>query len=167
MKSIFYLLVIASTVLLMANSRASEKQVVGWSEKIRIFPGGYLLSAKIDTGADNSSLHVADLGQFQRDGEDWVRFTIIDESGKQHKMERKLLRLARIKRHFGPRQERPAVLLGICMAGYYQEVEVNLVDRGKFKFPFLLGRSFLSGSFLIDPSKSDSVEPECPGAPVE
>ena len=167
MKTIFYLLVIASLAPLVTTARASEKQMVGWFEKARLFPGGYEISAKIDTGADHSSLNVSELTLFHHQGNEWVRFTVIDDHGKQHNLERKLLRLARIKRHLGPRQERPAVLLGICVGSQYREAQVNLVDRGKFKFPLLLGRSFLSDAFIVDPSKSYALEPDCPGAPVE
>ena len=167
MKATFYLIMIASSMLVATTAFASEKQVVGWLEKARIFPGGYELSAKIDTGADNSSLNVQDCAVFQRGGEDWVRFVVIDDTGKQHKLEKKLVRLAKIKRHSGPRQERPVALLGICVGAFYREVEVNLVDRSKFKYPLLVGRSFLSGALTVDPSKTYSVEPACLGAPVE
>jgi len=167
MKATFYLIVIASSILAAATAFASEKLVVGWLEKARIFPGGFRLSAKIDTGADNSSLSVQDLTWFQREGEEWVRFVVIDEAGRQHKLEKKLVRLARIKRHSAARQERAVALLGICVGAIYREVEVNLVDRSKFKYPLLVGRSFLSGALTVDPSKTFSVEPECPGAPVE
>jgi len=167
MKTIFYLLVIASLAPLIATARASEKQLVGWFEKARIFPGGYEISAKGDTGADHSSLNVSELTLFHHEGKEWVRFTVIDDHGKQHKLERELLRLAKIKRHLAPGQERPAVLLGICVGSQYREVQVNLVDRGKFKFPLLLGRSFLSDAFIVDASKSYALEPDCPGAPVE
>jgi hypothetical protein len=167
MKATFYLIMIASSILVASTAFASEKQVVGWLEKARIFPGGYQLSAKIDTGADNSSLNVQDCVVFQREGAEWVRFVVIDDTGKQHKLERKLVRLARIKRHSAPRQERPVALLGICVGAVYREVEVNLVDRSEFKYPLLVGRSFMSGALTVDPSKTYSVEPACPGAPVE
>jgi hypothetical protein len=165
MKTIFCLLVISYVMPLFAY--ASEKEIIGGFEKARIFPGGYQLSAKIDTGADHSSLNVTDFTPFRRETADWVRFIVVDDNGKEHKLEKKLLRLTRIKRHSAPRQERPVVLLGICVGSHYREAEVNLVDRGQFKFPLLIGRSFLSGAFIVDPSKSYSVEPACPGGPVE
>ena len=114
---------------------ASEKQLVGWIEKARIFPGGLVLPAKIDTGADNSSLNVPGYTLFDRDNEEWVRFTVFDNDGKPHEYERKLIRLAKIKRNKCPRQKRPVVMLGICVGKRYQEVEVNLVDRSKFEIP--------------------------------
>ncbi len=167
MKAIFYLLMIVSSIPVIATVFASEKHMVGWLEKALIFPGGYELSAKIDTGADNSSLSVRDVTMFQREGEEWARFTVIDDNGKQHNLEKKLVRVAKIKRHAAARQERPVVLLGICVGAFYREVEVNLVDRTKFKYPLLVGRSFLSGALTVDPAKTYAVEPNCPGAPVE
>ncbi len=145
MKATFYLLMIASSISVIATALAAEKQTVGWLEKARIFPGGYQLSAKIDTGADNSSLNVHNLTPFQRDGQEWARFTVIDDNGKQHKLEKKTVRLARIKRHSAPRQERPVVLLGICVGAVYREVRVNLVDRSKFKYPLAGGTEFYVG----------------------
>lgn len=167
MKATLYLLMIISSISVIATAFASEKHMVGWLEMARIFPGGYRLSAKIDTGADNSSLNVQNFTAFQRDGQEWARFTVIDDNGEQHKLEKKIVRLASIKRHSAPRQKRPVVLLGICVGAFYREVEVNLVDRSKFKYPLLVGRSFMSGALTVDPSKTYAVEPDCPGAPGE
>ena len=167
MKAFIYLIAGIMGLLIVTTTTASEKQVVGWIEKIRIFPGGFVLPAKIDTGADNSSLSVKDFTLFDRDNADWVRFTVIDSGGKEHELERKLVRVAKIKRHSGPRQERPVVLLGICLGKYYHEAEVNLVDRSKFKFPLLIGRSFAADAVIVDPSATYTADPECPGAPVE
>lgn len=167
MKSAICLIVGLLGLLLVTTATASEKKVVGWIEKARIFPRGFVLPAKIDTGADNSSLNVREFTLFDRGDEAWVRFTVIDSEGKEHKLERKLVRVAKIKRHSGPRQERPVVLLGICVGGYYNETQVNLVDRSKFKYPLLIGRSFAADAMIVDPSATYTLEPECPGAPVE
>lgn len=167
MKATVFLISAVLGLLMVATPAASEKQLVGWVEKARIFPGGLVLAAKIDTGADNSSLNVTDFSVINRENEPWVRFTVADSGGNEHKFERRLVRLAKIKRHSGPRQERPVVLLGVCVGRKYREVEVNLVDRSKFKYPLLIGRSFASDTLLVDSSAQYTVEPECPGAPVE
>jgi hypothetical protein len=161
-------LIIGMSGLLMATiATASQTQVVGWLERALIFPGGFALSAKMDTGADNSSLNVPDFTIENREGQEWVRFKVIDGEGKTHQFEKKLVRVAKIKRHGAPRQERPVVMLGICVGKHYREVEVNLVDRRTYKYPLLIGRSFMSGAMIVDPSKSFVLEPECRGAPVE
>jgi hypothetical protein len=38
-------------------SIAADKQTVGWTEIISILPGNLKIKAKLDTGADNSSLN--------------------------------------------------------------------------------------------------------------
>jgi len=85
---------------MIASALASEKQIVGWSEKARIFPGGFVLSAKLDTGADNSSLNVSALTLFHREGEEWARFTVIDDNGTQHRLEKRLVRRGQDKASF-------------------------------------------------------------------
>ena len=167
MKAAVGLIIGMSGLLVATIAAASQNQVVGWLERVRIFPGGFALSAKMDSGADNSSLNVTDFTIENREGQEWVRFKVIDGEGKTHQFEKKLVRVAKIKRHGAPRQERPVVMMGICVGKHYQEVEVNLVDRRTYKYPLLIGRSFMSGAMIVDPSKSYVLEPECPGAPVE
>ncbi len=167
MRAIVGLIIGISNALLVATSSASEKQPVGWIEHALIFPGGFALSAKMDTGADNSSLSVRDFTINDRDGQEWVKFTVIGNDGKAHEFERKLVRLARIKRNDASAQERPVVMLGICVGKHIKEVEVNLVDRRKYKYPLLVGRNYISGAMVVDPSKKYTVEPECRGAPIE
>ncbi len=167
MKAAVGLIIGMSGLLVATIATASQTQVVGWLERALIFPGGFALSAKMDTGADNSSLNVPDFTIENREGQEWVRFKVIDEQGKTHQFEKKLVRMAKIKRHAATRQERPVVMMGICIGKHYQEVEVNLVDRRTYKYPLLIGRSFISGAMIVDPSKSFVLEPECRGAPVE
>ena len=47
-----------SASLAMDRVPQDTKPVVGWLEQIRIFPSGLLFEAKLDTGADVSSLSV-------------------------------------------------------------------------------------------------------------
>ena len=47
---------------------AGEKKVVGWIEKVRIYPGNFVVHAKLDSGAEYSSLDAANLTEFDRDG---------------------------------------------------------------------------------------------------
>lgn len=143
---------------------AEEKQIVGWVEKVRIFPGNVLLDAKVDTGADNSSIHAVGITEFDRDGERWVRFCLGREV-KNAYCERQLIRTAKIKRHGGPRLERHVVLLGICIGNFYKEAEVNLVDRSRFKYPVLIGRSFMENHLIVDPGRTYVTEPNCREAP--
>jgi hypothetical protein len=162
MNTVFYLcFTVIGSLLLAATVSAGNKQIVGWVEKARISPGNLVLQAKMDSGADNSSLTASDVVEFERNGENWVRFELVNDLGQSVVIERRLVRIARIKRHRGMRQERPVVRMGICVGNYYREAEVNLVDRSKFKYPLLIGRSFMGEGLLIDPSKQFTLEPAC------
>ena len=167
MNTLFYLcFTVIGSLLLAATVSAGNKQIVGWVEKARIYPGNLVLQAKMDSGADNSSLNVLDVVEFERNGEKWVRFELVNDLGQSVVIERRLVRIARIKRHQGMRQERPVVRMGICVGNYYREAEVNLVDRSKFKYPLLIGRSFMGDNLVIDPSAQFTLEPGCGEQPT-
>lgn len=164
------LLLFALSLVFPGLGAAMEgKQIVGVVEKVRIWPGAMVFDAKIDTGADNSSINTLEYSEFERDGKKWVRFHVSDGQGRTTVMERQLVRVAQIR----PRAEhgaaapkpkrRPVVMLGICLGKIYREVEVNLADRSSFNYPVLIGRSFMGEDILVDPSKKYICEPECQG----
>ncbi|MDQ1240350.1 MAG: hypothetical protein QG577_2536 [Thermodesulfobacteriota bacterium] len=156
-----HLLICAMLILVPVGLLGQDKQSVGWIEKAIIVPSNMVLDAKLDTGADTSSINAVDINKFDRDGETWVRFTVVDKTGKKVTLERKLLGVAEIKRHQGPPQKRLVVSLGICIGGHYAETDVNLVDRNRFKYPLLIGRRFMAGRLVPDPSVEYSAEPSC------
>jgi hypothetical protein len=140
---------------------AHANEIIGWAEKVRLYPGNLLVEARIDTGADISSLHCDCITSFDRNGEKWVSFVVETSDGRPVLMERKVVRVAKIKRHFGEVQERMVVKLGVCLGKTYKEAEVTVVDRSGLTYPMLIGRDFLEGGFLVDPSVSYKTEPQC------
>lgn len=138
-----------------------EKQVVGYVEQVKLYPGGILMPAKLDTGADSPSMHCDCKTVFERDGKEWVRFTLSNGGGQQVEIERPIVRRATITRHFGEKQERLVIRMGICLANVYKELNVNVVDRSGFQYPVLVGRSFLEGDFIVDSEQSYTVKPQC------
>jgi hypothetical protein len=139
------------------------KEVVGWVERIKLYPGEMILKAKVDTGAKTSSINAGNIDEFTRDGDPWIRFEVTDRHGHKVKIERKLERRARIQRHFGKLQTRPVVVLGVCMGDMYKDIEVNLVDRKGFIYPVLIGRSFLKENIVVDATLTFTREPLCKG----
>jgi hypothetical protein len=140
---------------------AEGKQVVGWLEKVCIYPGNLVIHAKLDTGARNSSLNASHITEFTRNGEQWVRFKVTSRYGKTVTFERKVQRVVKIKRHGANPQIRFAILLGICLGSFFGETEVNLVDRSNFNYQMLIGRSFLKDNVIIDPSLKYTTKPNC------
>jgi hypothetical protein len=54
----------------------------------------------------------------------------------------------------GRRTERWFIRSAVQLAGQQFEIDINLVDRRHMLFPMLLGRSALTGRFMVDPARS-------------
>ncbi len=137
------------------KSGDESKQIVGWVERIRILPEQTLALAKLDTGATTSSIYAEEIERFERNGEDWVRYTLVLKESKKrtHRVPREspVVRSVHIKDHDYQPDARPVVELSFCMDGRRHGARFSLVDRGAFLYSVLLGREFLAGSFLVDP----------------
>ncbi len=139
------------------------KDVVGWIEKVQILPENFILPAKIDTGADNSSISATDITSFIRSGKKWVRFTVPRPHAPSLILEKPVHRYVKIKRKGTSVQRRPVVYFDVCIGKIFKkQVEVNLANRKGFKYPVLIGRSFLKDTALVDSSKKYSQNPHCP-----
>jgi hypothetical protein len=149
------------TCALISPAAAMDKQIVGWVEMVRLQPENLLLKAKLDTGAEYCSLDATNISQFERQGQTWVRFDVNDHHGKTTTLERPLVRMAPIKRHFGKSQRRPVIRLRVCVGKTSEETEVNLVDRTGFIYPMLVGRKFMQDHLIIDPTGKFTAEPIC------
>ena len=145
-----------------ASANTEEKQIIGWIETAQILPENLQLPAKIDTGADNSSLSITDPMEFTQGDEKWIRFSIPLEEDETITLERPIKRFTRIKNKGGASQKRVVVLLDLCIGTIFKKnVPVNLADRSRFKHPMLIGRSFLKNSAIVDSSFTFSQEPSC------
>ena len=140
----------------------ADKLTIGWIENVRIFPESFVVAAKIDTGADNSSLNVSEVSEFFQGEKRWVRFAVNTAEGGKLYLEKPVVRYAKIKRKGANPQRRPVVLIDICLGKIYKkDVPVNLTDRSKFKFNMLIGRSFLKDIAVVDSSMTFTIEPNC------
>lgn len=135
------------------SATMNEKIVMGWLESVYLHPWNLRLTAKLDTGANTSSLHADHIDHFNKDGLEWVRFTL---AGKEEKkplvVERPLVRTAYIKERMARSSKRDVVKLTLCKNGRNYETEFTLVDRSNFNYPLLLGRSFLKDVAIVDAS---------------
>ena len=160
MKKVTRLISISLLWFVMACA-IQAKEVVGWVEKVTIHPGDLVVKAKIDSGAKTSSLNCRCYNFFKRDGKQWVKFTVVNYEGEITELEQPVVRIAKIKRHYGEMQERPVVKLGLCLANKYKETEFTLIDRSGLNYQVLVGRQFLQEDFLIDPGETFTRKPVC------
>lgn len=141
---------------------ATGLHTIGWVEEVTVDKLAIRLDAKIDSGADNSSLHASDVQFYQKQGREWIRFKVKSKEGDTAYLENPVVRYVRIKQKQGVLAEpRPVVRLGVCLDKEYRTVDVNLVDRGNFSYPLLIGRSFLAEGFLINAGAKNLTSPRC------
>ncbi len=152
---------ILALALAAAGARAEPAQVIGWIEPVAVADGRFVLEAKVDTGADVSSMHVEELRIEQRNGEDWALFALPQATGATPQLELRVKRYARIKRVAGGVQRRPVVHLSLCLGSLRAQAEVNLVDRKTMRYPMLVGRRFLKDRFLVDSARTHTTTPNC------
>ena len=137
-----------------------EKAVLGHIERVTLMPEGIAAEARLDTGASRSSLHARDVETFERDGEDWVRFTFDDHEGGEHAMEKRLVEEIRITQASG-QEKRYTVVIGMCVGERYAEPAFTLSDRSNLTYPILVGRDFLSDRILVSSTREYVNEPDC------
>ena len=138
------------------NHRPSN--IIGAVEPIYILPMRSAFEARIDTGATTSSLDADDIEEFERDGEKWVSFTVVNRSsGEKHKFERPIVDNVKIKR-IEDREHRIKVQMAVNFGGEKFTTEFTLADRDKFEYQTLIGRNILSGRAIVDTSVSHTLK---------
>jgi hypothetical protein len=135
-----------------------ELTVLGWREWIGL-PSLKVkaIKAKIDTGANTSSLHAFEIERFQKARRDFVRFQI-------HPLQRKtsptvvaqapLLGYRTVRSSSGHETERPVISTEIEIFEQVWTIELTLANRDQMGFRMLLGREALRGRFLVDAGSS-------------
>lgn len=115
------------------------------------------IKAKIDTGARTSSLHAFDVVEFDREGEDWVRFRVNpwqDTDADATIVECPVHDRREVRSSSGHAQQRLVVLLAIRLIDRSIIAEVTLSNRDEMGFRMLIGREALRRGFIVDPARS-------------
>lgn len=131
--------------------------IIGSIEPIYILPIKSSFQARIDTGAETSSLDVDDYHIFERDGVKWVSFIITNNmTGEKQSFEVRQKRRISVKR-INKNESRPIVMLNIKFGGKIIKAEFSLAKREKFEYQVLVGRNILNGRAIVDPSISNTL----------
>ncbi len=135
----------------------SEKKIIGRIEKINL-PNLSLfnLDAKIDTGAYTSSLHCHKIEQFVKEGQNWVRFNVLDPDHPEYEekmYESAVHKVKKVRSSNGQIEERVIIKQKTQFQKFKRTIELSLTNRSEMKNPVLIGRKFLTGTFLVDVSK--------------
>ncbi len=130
----------------------SDKVVFGQLEDVTVSPPGFVYQARIDTGAEGTSVHATEIVKFERDGERWVRFNLIHpKTGEPQMLEREVSRRVKVKQvELEGFERRLVVILDLTIGTVSQQTEVSLVDRSDMEYPVLIGRNFLQNQAIVD-----------------
>lgn len=115
--------------------------------------------AKIDTGADSSSVWVSHL-RVDKDG--ILKFRFFGENSPFYNgkvVKRKEYKVAVVRSATGQEQIRYRAYFTVGIGGRKIKMLLNLSDRGNNNFPVLIGRRSISGKFLVDVSKQEAPRP--------
>lgn len=154
--------VIACLSLPAAQANEQNRSIFGYVERVVITDKGFSLKARLDTGAETSSLDAHNIRRFRRGDARYVRFDVRDpDTDELVTLERPLVRLVRIRQHEGPSMQRPVVMMKICLGQLLQDVEVSLTPRTEFLYPMLIGRSAMRGAIIVDPEQTFTISPQC------
>lgn len=132
-----------------------DKLVVGSVEKVHIYPSDLVMDARIDTGAETSSIDARNIEEFERDGKAWVRFTLVDrKTNTPHTIELKAVRTVKILQSSVDQghDKRVVVQLKVTLGDKTEVSEFTLTDREHMKYPVLIGRSALKDLIIVDVS---------------
>jgi len=147
-------------VIKVGDPALSELLTLGRAEWVGFPTLDLVLQARIDSGAETASLSATEMQEFEREGEDWIRFRLglsekeheIPEGAKPPRIEAPIVRRVRIIQASGS-SSRPVVRLPLQLGPITQRVEFTLEDRTRLSYPVLLGRRFLMDLAVIDVSR--------------
>lgn len=132
------------------------KVVVGWREWASLPELGIdAIKMKVDTGARTSAIHAFEVESFERDGAEWVRFSLhpIQDQPQVIVCETPVLDRRVVTDSGGHKEERPVILTAINLGGRQWPIEVTLTDRENMKFRMLLGRTAMT-EIVVEPTES-------------
>lgn len=132
--------------------------LAGWREWVQLPDVGIpWIKAKLDTGAQTSSLHASRITVFDRDGVEWVRFQVrpwqksVDD---EIVIECPVHDRRRVRSSSGHVQDRFVVLMRVVLVGREVLAEVTLSNRDQMGFRMLIGREALRRGFDVTSSRS-------------
>lgn len=127
--------------------------IVGALEWVLVEPAGMKMEARIDTGAETTSIHAENIQLVEKDGKRYVRFDLLDENDQPVQQELRFRRRVLIKQKEGEPERRYVVRMWVTLAGSRSRIDVNLSDREDFEYPLLVGRNFLVDTVIVDVSR--------------
>jgi len=136
----------------------TDKLIVSLREQILLTGINLVMRVKVSPQLANSILDARNIQMFERNSEEWVRFTLFNpENNEPHVLERKLLSFQNIQGANKATERRPMVEVRFAIGKLKQKGVFVLADRSHSDFPVVLGRNLLRDVMLVDVSGENLV----------
>lgn len=140
--------------LLKAYENTEVREVVGRNAAVDIIGYASGIPAKIDTGADGSSIWASGITV---DESGHLKFCLFDQNSPHYTgdvITVDTYKAALVRSSSGHEQVRYRASFSVRVNGKRIKATFNLSDRSRNNFPILIGRRTLSNKFLVDVSKA-------------
>jgi hypothetical protein len=131
----------------------TDKQIVGLREQVLLTGVNLIMPTKVSPQLAHSILDARNIQMFERNSDEWVRFTLYNPENKEpHVLERKLIGFQNIQGANKNTERRPIVEVRFTIGKLTQKGQFVLADRSSSEFPIVLGRNLLRDVMLVDVS---------------
>lgn len=142
-------------------NKKKKKTIIGRTEKID-FPdlGLSAIEAKIDTGAYSTAIHAHKIWLETMEGKEILNFELLDPKNKLYrKMTIRTSNFYRknVRSSNGRIEKRYMIKTNMVLGGLKRKTDLSLTNRGKMRYPVLVGRKILKKGFLVDVSITNSI----------
>lgn len=142
----------------LAVTDETPLQIAGWREWVALPELGIArIKAKMDTGARTSCIHAFEVEPFDKEGSQWVRFSVHpvqDNTEEVITCEAAVVDFRAVTDSGGHREMRYVIKTLIEFNQMRWPAEFTLTNRDTMKFRMLVGRTTMNGRLVIDPSLS-------------
>jgi ribosomal protein S6--L-glutamate ligase len=153
-KVLFLLVFLIFSVPPASSQLLKEKVLIGRIEWVSLPELKLKHKARIDTGAKTTSMHAVNIEEVDQRGELFVKFQTISSDGKVVQVVRKVDTTQKVSNTSGFVTKRYVIREKIKIGNIEREVNINLNDRTKMEYKFLIGRNLLLGRFIVDVARS-------------
>lgn len=131
---------------------------LGWREWVALPQLGLMhIKAKVDTGARTSALHAFSHYTFHERGVLMVRFRIHPvqrRTDKEQECVAEVIDQRTVSDSGGHREKRLVIVTPVELGERRWDIEMTLTNRDNMQFRMLLGRTAISGNYVVDPGRS-------------
>jgi hypothetical protein len=139
-------------------SKIGKKVIIGRTELVAFPEFGFSnIDAKIDTGAYSTAIHAHKIWLEKEGDTEYLNFELLDPEKEHYRkltLRTKNFFRKKVRSSNGRLEQRFAIKTKIILGGKQRITDLTLTNRGRMRYPVLVGRKVLKKGFLVDVSVS-------------